>query len=169
MNTRILFLCTGNAARSVMAGAIWAARFPDAPIVTAGTHVAEGRPMSVRTRDALESVGVPIPDHRSRQVDQAALEHTELVIAMEADHVRWVRRQHPYAAARTGSLRPLVADLPGTTGPLPERIAALHLAAWEPDAATDVLDPAGGETPVYEACAAELVTLLDALVATLAP
>jgi len=152
-----------------MAGAIWVARFPDAPIVTAGTHVLAGRPMSVRTRDALTAVGVPIPDHRSRQVDQTALEEAQLVIAMEADHVRWVRRQHPYAAAHTGSLRPLVASLPGTSGPLAERIDALALDQWDPDPATDVVDPAGGEADVYEACAAELVTLLDALAATLAP
>ena len=53
----MVFLCTGNAARSVMAGAALAALLPDRPVRTAGTLVVEGQPMSWRTRAALESVG----------------------------------------------------------------------------------------------------------------
>lgn len=151
-----------------MAGAIWSARFPDAPVVTAGTHVVEGLPMSLRTRHALLEVGVAIPDHRSRQADPALLDAAELVVAMEAGHVRWVRRTHPRAAAHTATLRRLVADLPATVGPLGARVAALHLDGREPDDAEDVLDPAGGDEAVFVACARELVTLIDGLAAALA-
>ena len=54
---RLLTLCTGNAARSVMAGVM----LGSGPfrIRTAGTHVLEGRPMSYRTRDALAAVALP--------------------------------------------------------------------------------------------------------------
>ena len=50
----LVVVCTGNAARSVMAGAILAAHARRTlHVTTAGTHVVEGMPMSWRTRDAL--------------------------------------------------------------------------------------------------------------------
>ncbi|HEY9558457.1 MAG TPA: low molecular weight phosphatase family protein, partial [Acidimicrobiales bacterium] len=71
--SHILFICTGNAARSVMAGAALAAHLPDWEVTTAGTLVVEGQPMSWRTRAALESVGLQAPSHRSRQATDADL------------------------------------------------------------------------------------------------
>ena len=64
----VVFLCTGNAARSVMAGAMLAAQAEGVRISTAGTHVIEGQPMSWRTRDAMVEVGVEPITHRSRQL-----------------------------------------------------------------------------------------------------
>ena len=49
----VCFLCTGNAARSVMARAMFADRAPGWSAVGAGTLVLEGLPMSRRTRIAL--------------------------------------------------------------------------------------------------------------------
>ena len=60
--------CTGNATRSVIAGAVLKAHLPDVEIATAGTMSIDGLPMSWRTRAGFESVGVTPPAHRSRQV-----------------------------------------------------------------------------------------------------
>jgi protein-tyrosine phosphatase len=165
MSVRIISLCTGNAARSVMLGALLRDRRPDLEVVTAGTHVVDGQPISRRTRAGLAAIGLAADDHRSRQLDPADLPTAAVVIGMAHEHVRWMRRHHPEAARRTAMLRPLSRELvPGPPG-LGERVAALDLTRGEPDPADDVADPAGGEDEDYVRCALELAQL----VARLAP
>lgn len=153
----ILTLCTGNAARSVMAGAIL--RSAPVHIVTAGTHVIEGQPMSRRTREALGSVEMNADGHRSHQLTDDDVARSDLIIAMAGEHVNFIRRRYPEAAGKIGSIRRLCRDLGEGPGPLVERVAQLALANvvigdWE-----DVDDPAGGPDSVYVACARQLAGL----------
>ncbi len=161
---QVIFLCTGNAARSVMAGAMLEARRPDLDVITAGTHVIDGQPVSWRTRDALATVGLDPLGHRSAQLRAHDLPATDLVVAMARDHVAWVRRAHADAADRTMTIHRLVRDLPGDARPLRDRVHGLHPATVELEPWEDVVDPAGGDLPEYVACAKEL----DGLVARLA-
>ena len=143
----------------------------DLRVTTAGTHAVEGQPMGRRTRAGLAAIGelaaAPVSRHRSRQVAEADLDRATLVVAMETAHVRYVRRSHPGAAARTGTLRRLCRDLPPPPGPLADRVAGLELAGAPLSADEDVADPAGMEEDAYVACALELWGLCRALAARL--
>jgi protein-tyrosine-phosphatase len=140
-------------------------------MVTAGTHTVDGQPMGLRTRTALlglpELADLEFRRHRSRQVGVADLARAELVVVMEADHVRFVRRQYPEAADRTATIRRLCEDLPPGPPSLSERIAALALADATLSEEDDVIDPAGGEGAEYEACVTELWALCRRLITLL--
>lgn len=157
-------LCTGNAARSVMAGAVLREHVPGLRVTTSGTHVIEGMPMSWRTRDAIESLGLPVPNHRSRQATVEELDHASLVIALAREHVAWMRRVHPAAAPRTATLKRLARDLEPGPVPLRERLEVMHLDDVALESWEDVLDPAGGDLDVFLDCAREIADLLHEVI-----
>ena len=157
---KILTLCTGNVARSVMLaymlsdlaeaeGRSWRVR-------SAGTHVAAGQAMSARTRAALEKV----PElgehhdgaHRSHQVDVADLEWADVILAAELDHVRFVERLVA-DGSRAVQLGAFAAYAPAGFD-LAEQLR--EVARLPGDASLDVRDPAGGDQADYDACASEL-------------
>ncbi|MCU1376289.1 MAG: hypothetical protein JWO68_3575 [Actinomycetia bacterium] len=143
-----------------MAGAALAA-LGGCEVVTAGTLVIEGQPMSWRTRDSLAGHGLASPTHRSRQAREWDLEEADLVVALAVEHVEWVRREHPGVAWKTGTLRRLARDFGGD-------VAGLGLAGVELDPSwEDVDDPGGGELPDFQRAAAEVVELVGLLHATL--
>jgi protein-tyrosine-phosphatase len=132
-------------------------------IVTAGTHVVEGQPMSRRTRDALASVGLQADGHRSHQLTDGDVEGADLILAMAGEHVSYIRRRYPAAASRTASIKRLCRDLPAGPPSLAERIASLDLAALPVEPWEDVADPAGGEDQIYLSCVEELSGLCSLL------
>lgn len=173
----LLVVCTGNVARSVMAATMLGVRARSRglalEVASAGTHALDGQPVGARTLgaltglEALEGAAASgITAHRSRHLEPGHLVGVDLVVAMEADHVRYVRRRHPHAAPITGTIRHLAHTLSPGPGPIVTRVEALGLAdapLGAPDD-EDVADPAGGDEAAYAACAGELWELCGALV-----
>lgn len=153
----VLFLCTGNATRSVLAGSLLRVRRPDLVVETAGTLSVSGRPISWRTRRAFDAIGLDPPRHASVQADDEHLAQSDLIVGLAPEHVQWVRREHPAHAARAATLVRLdriECDLPvwvTSGGP-----GAVELADWE-----EVADPGGGEVDAFVACAREIAGLID--------
>jgi protein-tyrosine-phosphatase len=124
--------------------------------------------MSWRTRDALAGLDVSAPGHRSLQLRDNHVEEADLVVGLAREHVEYVRRTHPDAATKTATLRRLARDLAPGDEPLAARVAALDLASTELEEWEDVIDPAGGDLPEFEACAQDIRNLITALAPALA-
>jgi protein-tyrosine-phosphatase len=151
-----------------MAGAALSDRLPQLDVATAGTLSVDGQPMSWRTTASLRAVGLEPPRHRSRQAGLDDVDRATLVIGLAPEHVEWVRREHPHAAAYTSTLKRLVRDLADDDRPLADRVAELHLATVTLEEWEEVVDPGGGEADVFIQCAHEVVALVDALASRLA-
>lgn len=153
----VLFLCTGNATRSVLAGELLRIRRPDLVVETAGTLSVAGRPISWRTRRAFEAIGLEPPPHASVQADDEHLGAADLIVGLAPEHIGWVRREHPRHAPRAATL----IRLDRTTVGLPAWLASgeaagVDLADWE-----EVVDPGGREVDAFIACAREILDLVD--------
>lgn len=146
-----------------MAGALLSEHLPGLRVTTSGTHVIEGMPISWRTRDAIKGLGLTVPFHRSRQATPEEMVSADLVIALAHEHVAWIRRVHPSAAMRTGTLKRLARDLAAGTEPLARRVDALDLESVALEEWEDVIDPAGGDVDVFHECAREIASLVHAL------
>ena len=159
----VLFLCAGNAARSVMAGVALAALRPDLTVETAGTLCIDGMPPSWRTRAALDAVGLTVPRHVSRQVTRAHLDRAAVVLGAAPEHVNWVRRNQAHASARTTTLKHAAGALEPRGAALAPRVQRLRLAERVVVDHEEIVDPGGGEVEDFIACAREVVELVTRL------
>lgn len=115
--TRLLFICAGNICRSPTAEGVFKALAAEAGLAerlvidSAGTHGYHvGEPPDSRARRAAAQRGYNLDGQRARQVTAQDCERFDLLLVMDDDNLRAVRRLCP--AAQVHKLKKLTDYLP---------------------------------------------------------
>ena len=98
---RILFLCYGNICRSPLAAGLAERSLAGIEIESAGFHEQTERRSPEKINRTARSFGIDLAGHRSARVSREQLERADLVIAMDLENLKRLKREFPQSLKRT--------------------------------------------------------------------
>lgn len=173
----VLCVCTGNICRSPAAERLLAAALgPTVTVASAGTYAMKGDPVSPPMDTFIEQAGASAAGFAARQLSEAILRPTDLVLAMTRDHRRASVELWPASVRRAFTLRQFATLLNFVdAAELPEGSSAERLRAAVPLAAAarsrsqstpkedDVSDPYRRGEEAYALAFAEVKAAVDVI------
>lgn len=145
----VLFVCSGNTCRSVMAQGLFTKIWKDTgekniPVIvrSAGTETVDGLRATEEALEVLRGEGVDLKHHRSRRINDELIDEADYIFTM------------------TGKQKEILLER------FPAALGKVHLM-WEfaaPDKARDILDPFGRGLEQYLLTGEEIRTALREII-----